>query len=156
MPIVVFLLTFCAMEFVAWWLHKYVMHGNLWDVHEDHHDPNHQGTFQKNDAFAIFFFFPSFFSLLFGSLYQNHILSGFGYGIMAYGAAYFLVHEVLIHRRLKWIKSSNFYFDALVSAHKKHHAVHGKEGASNFGMLWVSFADLKQAYTRRRKRALTE
>lgn len=133
----IFLATFLGMEFVAWFLHKYVMHGFLWSLHEDHHDPNHQGLFQKNDAFAFFFFAPSFLSILFGSIYQNANLQAFGYGIMAYGAAYFCVHEIVIHRRLKWFKSSGFYLNALVAAHKKHHSTQRKEGASNFGMLMI-------------------
>jgi beta-carotene 3-hydroxylase len=102
----IFFTTFLAMELVAWFLHKYVMHGFLWSVHEDHHDPHHKGTFQKNDSFALFFFFPSFFSLLFGAIYGQPLLQAFGYGIMAYGAAYFIVHEVIIHRRMKFLKSN--------------------------------------------------
>lgn len=146
MIVAIFLLTFSFMEFAAWFLHKYVMHGFLWSLHQDHHDPAHQGLFQKNDAFAIFFFAPSFFSILFGSLYQNHYLSAFGYGIMAYGAAYFLVHEVIIHRRARWFKSKGFYLNALVVAHTKHHSVHTKEGASNFGMLVVNPEYFKRSW----------
>lgn len=148
----VFVSTFVTMEFVAWLLHKYVMHGWGWFLHADHHDPEHTGTFQKNDAFAFFFFLPSFLSILFGKINSNAELSAFGYGIMFYGIAYFAVHEVLIHRRLRFIKSSNFYFDALVAAHKKHHAVHTKEGTSNFGMLIVPFHYFVTAYRRRRNR----
>ena len=33
----VFLLSFCFMEFMAWFAHKYLMHGVLWFLHEDHH-----------------------------------------------------------------------------------------------------------------------
>ncbi|MEO0777155.1 MAG: fatty acid hydroxylase, partial [Bacteroidota bacterium] len=29
-----------GMEFAAWFTHKYVMHGFLWDWHEDHHQPH--------------------------------------------------------------------------------------------------------------------
>ncbi|MES2862928.1 MAG: beta-carotene hydroxylase, partial [Bacteroidota bacterium] len=35
--IVVFILTFFMMEFMAWFTHKYVMHGFLWNLHADHH-----------------------------------------------------------------------------------------------------------------------
>ena len=134
----IFVITFVGMEGAAWFLHKYVMHGFLWNLHEDHHDPSHKGIFQKNDSFAFFFFLPSFLSILFGKILGISDLSAFGFGIMAYGAAYFLVHEVVIHRRTKWFKSSGFYLNALVSAHKEHHSVCTKEGATNFGMLVVS------------------
>jgi hypothetical protein len=40
-------------EFVAWFMHKYVMHGFGWFLHEDHHRPRHK--LQKNDAYALFF-----------------------------------------------------------------------------------------------------
>ena len=35
--IIVFLTTFFFMEFMAWFTHKYVMHGFLWSLHKDHH-----------------------------------------------------------------------------------------------------------------------
>lgn len=35
--IAVFLATFFFMEFMAWFSHKYIMHGFLWVLHEDHH-----------------------------------------------------------------------------------------------------------------------
>lgn len=35
--ILIFLATFCFMEFMAWFTHKYVMHGFLWSLHKDHH-----------------------------------------------------------------------------------------------------------------------
>ena len=33
----VVVLTFLAMEGVAWLAHKYLMHGAMWYFHEDHH-----------------------------------------------------------------------------------------------------------------------
>ena len=40
--IFIVLLTFVFMEFVAWFSHKYIMHGFLWSLHKDHHikDPS--------------------------------------------------------------------------------------------------------------------
>ena len=37
--------TFIFMEFVAWFTHKYVMHGLLWILHRDHHQ-GHEGFFE--------------------------------------------------------------------------------------------------------------
>lgn len=148
----IFAATFLTMELVAWALHKYVMHGFLWWLHRDHHDPHHTATFQRNDAFAFFFFAPSFLSILFGAILRDPELSAFGFGIMAYGAAYFTVHEVIIHRRLTFLKARGFYLNALVSAHKKHHAKHGKEGGSHFGMLMIPPEEFTRAFTRARRR----
>ena len=40
------LTAFLFMEFAAWATHKYVMHGFLWYLHEDHHVPSDK-QFQK-------------------------------------------------------------------------------------------------------------
>ena len=43
-----------GMEFAAWFTHKYVMHGFLWDWHEDHHQPHlKEGFFEKNDHLLL-------------------------------------------------------------------------------------------------------
>jgi hypothetical protein len=53
--ILVFLATFTTMEFMAWFTHKYVMHGFLWNLHRDHHHKDHKSWFERNDAFFIFY-----------------------------------------------------------------------------------------------------
>ena len=83
-----FILAFVFMEWAAWALHKYVMHGFLWSLHEDHHIINKEKTFQKNDYFAVFFAVPSFLSILFGTLYEILWLEGAGFGVMLYGFVY--------------------------------------------------------------------
>ena len=129
--------TFCLMEGVAWLTHKYVMHNLLWNLHEDHHQPK-PGFFEKNDAFFLIFAVPCFFSLLFGFMYKIYWLEAIGFGVMAYGFSYFLVHEVIIHQRFKWFtRSSNTYISAVRWAHKMHHKHPGKEDGEAFGMLYV-------------------
>ena len=54
----IIILAFIMMEITAWATHKYVMHGFLWSLHEDHHKPV-DATFQKNDSFALIFAIPS-------------------------------------------------------------------------------------------------
>lgn len=133
----VFLFTFVWMEWAAWALHKYVMHGFLWVLHEDHHVENKTRKWQYNDFFAFFFAVPSFLLILFGTYWLSFTYAAVGYGILAYGIVYFTVHEVIIHRRLKFMKATNWYTKALVVAHTHHHLVETKEGAYNFGMLIV-------------------
>ncbi len=131
-------ITFWMMEFVAWFLHKYIMHGPLWVLHYDHHTPNPNRSYQYNDFFALFFAVPSFFMILLNSIYNLPMIGAIGFGIMAYGIAYFFVHEIIIHRRWKLFKfKSNWYTIGVNSAHKIHHSIQGKEGCSNFGMLIV-------------------
>lgn len=152
--IFVFLATFLFMEFVAWFLHKYVMHGFLWVLHRDHHQVDHLKNYQLNDAFAVFFAVPSFFSILFDSLWQIPLLGAFGYGVMAYGFIYFTIHEVVIHRRWKFFHvRNNWYVEALNVAHKVHHAKLEREEGENFGMLIVPFIYYRQAIARTKHNA---
>ena len=51
--------TYLAMEVATWLTHKYVMHGFLWVLHEDHHQPKYQHAFEKNDAFFVIGAIPS-------------------------------------------------------------------------------------------------
>ena len=43
------------MEFMAWFSHKYIMHGFLWSIHKDHHIKDHKSWFERNDLFFIFY-----------------------------------------------------------------------------------------------------
>ena len=142
MSIIVFILvtlgTFLAMEGVTWLTHKFVMHGFLWYLHEDHHQPKYQGLFEKNDAFFVIFAVPSIALFYFGVNPELNYLFFIGLGIMLYGSAYFLIHDVLIHQRFKWFKNTkNKYLVGLRKAHKIHHKHLGKEHGECFGMLYV-------------------
>ena len=50
--------TFLFMEAVAWFTHKYVMHGFLWIWHRSHHQV-HNHALERNDLFALVFSIPS-------------------------------------------------------------------------------------------------
>ena len=56
---VITLITFLIMECVTWLTHKFVMHGFLWYLHEDHHQPKYKSVFEKNDLFFVIFAVPS-------------------------------------------------------------------------------------------------
>ncbi len=142
----VVLSVFVVMETVAWFTHKYVMHGFLWVLHEDHHRP-HTHFFEKNDLFFLIFAVPSATCLMMGTLFHVPLLLAIGLGIMLYGICYFLVHDVLIHRRFKFLDNlQNPYFMALRKAHKIHHKNQEKEEAACFGMLLVPLRFYKEAY----------
>lgn len=100
----IIVVTFIIMEFVAWFTHKYIMHGFLWVLHKDHHQKE-PGFFEKNDAFFVIFAVPSITLFAFGAEYSSYLLVSIGLGILMYGIAYFFVHEVFIHKRLKWFKN---------------------------------------------------
>lgn len=128
------------MEFVAWFAHKYLMHGALWSWHADHHDPKlHDGFFEKNDRFFLVFAIPSAACYILGlSIQMLFPLLFIGIGISIYGVIYFLIHDVYIHRRFKWFKHlDNPYSRAILRAHGSHHSIKDKEGATSFGLLII-------------------
>lgn len=132
------LATFCIMEGITWLTHRYVMHGFLWYLHEDHHQKG-PGFFEKNDAFFIIFAIPSWLCIMLGSMNQVYWVVSIGAGIALYGFAYFLVHEIIIHQRFKlFTRSNNRYIKAIRWAHKMHHKHLGKEEGESFGMLIVA------------------
>ena len=133
--IAILVTVFIAMEGITWLTHRYVMHGFLWFLHEDHHQKR-PGFFEKNDAFFVIFAIPSFLCILFGTLDKIYWLQALGFGVMAYGFAYFLVHDVIIHQRFRWLtRSNNLYVRTIRWAHKMHHKHIGKEDGESFGML---------------------
>ena len=131
------LATFVVMEGITWLTHKYVMHGFLWYLHEDHHKKG-PGFFEKNDAFFLIFSIPSWMSIYIGVTKHIYWLAAIGFGIALYGFAYFLVHDVIIHQRIKiFSRSNSLYVKAIRWAHKMHHKHLDKEEGESFGMLLV-------------------
>jgi beta-carotene 3-hydroxylase len=129
-------LGFAAMEFSGWFIHKYLMHGPLWMIHKTHHQPS-KTFFELNDLF----------SLLFGSVAVVLIFKGvdtldyrfwMGIGISLYGVLYFVLHDVLVHRRLKWFdRPKNTFLKGIFKAHQAHHKTNQKEDAVSFGLFVV-------------------
>ena len=69
-----------------------------------------------------------------------------GLGILAYGIAYFSVHDIFIHQRFKIFRNANStYAKGIRRAHKMHHKHIGKEDGENFGMLFVPFKYFKKS-----------
>lgn len=132
------LVTFCLMEGVTWLTHRYVMHGFLWYLHEDHHKKG-PGFVERNDAFFVIFAIPSWLSIMLGSIYHVWWVVSIGAGVAMYGLAYFIVHEIIIHQRIKLLgRMNNRYIRAIRWAHKMHHKHLGKEKGESFGMLIVA------------------
>jgi len=134
------LITILSMEFVAWFAHKYIMHGLLWSWHLDHHQPHHKhGFFEKNDLFFLVFAVPSATSYIIGTSTPAFWLFFVGLGISIYGLIYFLIHDVYIHQRFKWFRQlDNKYSRAILRAHGDHHSKQSKENCESFGLLIVN------------------
>ncbi len=142
------LITTVLMEGVAWGMHKYVMHGLFWNLHEDHHvRDNHDSFLERNDSFFVFFAIISITAFSLWSIFGWQISLGVGIGVFIYGVIYFVIHDLFIHQRIKiWKKTKNPYLLALRRAHKIHHKHLGKHDGECFGMLWVPMKYYKGEY----------
>jgi beta-carotene 3-hydroxylase len=103
--IIVFITTFLFMEFMAWFSHKYIMHGFMWYFHADHHKKDHTSWFERNDAFFIIY---AVISIGFFLLWQLNILNiglAIGLGIFVYGVSYFIVHDILFINDLNYLET---------------------------------------------------
>jgi beta-carotene 3-hydroxylase len=146
--IAVFIVTFFGMEWVGWLTHRYIMHGPLWFLHADHHDPKYEHPLQKNDLFIILFSLPGILLIYFGvqSGLDSPLLWA-GIGVSVYGVAYFFVHEGVIHRRIRTIPTAHHpYFVALRRAHGAHHGSRDRTGGVCFGMLCVPLRYFRDAW----------
>lgn len=139
---------FAFMEFVAWSNHKFVMHGFLWRWHADHHINDHkknasqtelyQPGFEKNDYFFLVYAIPAIIMLILGLFLHVHYLIAIGIGISLYGLTYFMLHDVMIHQRLKipfLINTKNNYLKAVIRAHLAHHRGKNIRDFDNYGLL---------------------
>ena len=136
--VLIFFVAFLSMEGVAWFTHKYIMHGFCWSLHHDHHHKEQPGYLERNDFFFLIFAIPGIACLAEGTYGYLHFFTFIGSGITLYGACYFFVHDLFIHQRLKVLRNSNnWYLKAIRRAHKMHHKHVGKNDGECFGMLWV-------------------
>lgn len=143
--ILIFLATFSIMEFMAWFTHKYIMHGFLWVLHKDHHKKDHDSWFERNDFFFLFYAVVSITCFYLGGVEGIWYCLPIGFGILAYGIAYFIVHDIFIHRRFNLFqKANNWYARGVRRAHKIHHKHLGKKDSECFGMLFVPFKYFKK------------
>jgi len=139
---------FLFMEFMAWFTHKYVMHGFLWILHKDHHIRDGR-KFEWNDLFAFMFAVPSFL------LIYNGVADGYDYrfylgaGIALYGFAYFMFHDVFVHHRLPLLKKlSNRYLRATITAHLDHHK---PNAYYNYGFLVAPWKYYREEWSKSKK-----
>ena len=129
---------FFFMEAVAWFTHKYIMHGFLWSWHRSHHTIR-KGLFEKNDLFAIVFSLPAIVCIVTGSLFsQVGFLMYIGFGITGYGIFYVLFHDIIVHRRIKIkFNATSRYMKRIMNAHYVHHQKHTKEDCEAFGFMYA-------------------
>jgi beta-carotene 3-hydroxylase len=126
------LVAFAVMEPVTAATHRFVMHRVGAALHRSHHRPTHDG-WERNDAYPVMFAAVVCAGLWLG--FHDPSLAALvpiGAGITAYGAAYAVVHDVYIHRRLRWFGDRRLaVLERLAAAHELHH----RFGGAPYGML---------------------
>jgi beta-carotene 3-hydroxylase len=149
--------TFLFWEFVAWFTHKYIMHGVLWSWHRSHHTV-HDQSLEKNDLFALVFSLPSIVMFYYFSLITyNPYMLAVATGIFLYGLFYFIFHDVIVHQRLRWRPSrKSKYLQRMIHAHYIHHSKHTKDGCEAFGFLYAPKKYEPRQFVFRKKRTETQ
>jgi beta-carotene 3-hydroxylase len=115
------------MELWAAMLHGRVWHGLLWRVHRSHHRPRRLGErWEANDALSVLHAPIAIALILYGCVGPQGFLReaafGVGLGMTAFGFAYLVVHDGLVHGRLpvQWLLRIR-YFANVRDAHLAHH-----------------------------------
>lgn len=149
--------TFLFWEFVAWFTHKFIMHGMLWSWHKSHHTV-HNHSLEKNDLFALVFSLPSIGLLYyFTQVNYNPYLISVGIGIFCYGLFYLIFHDIIVHQRLKWKpEKKSRYLQRMIHAHYIHHSKHTKDGCEAFGFLFAPRKYEAKKFTFRSERSQTQ
>jgi beta-carotene 3-hydroxylase len=141
------LFAFLFMEFVAWSNHKYIMHGFLWRWHADHHRKDHTADlpeqtedkrFEKNDLFFLVYALPAIVLMIIGLMISAYSLVYISIGITLYGFTYFVIHDIIIHKRIHipFLQNrQNSFIRSIVKAHRAHHWPKNRSDFNNFGLL---------------------
>lgn len=138
-PVVVVVVTFVVMEPVTYAAHRWLMHGVGMAWHRSHHArwrrpelPPAEPFFERNDLFPVCFAATTVtvFTLALNVPVAAPALP-VAIGVTMYGAAYAFVHDVYIHRRVRWFGWRTPALDRLADAHDLHH----RFGGEPYGML---------------------
>lgn len=152
--LLLFFATIAFMEGVAYVVHRWVMHGPGWFLHESHHRPR-TGNWELNDLYFVIFAIPSIALLIGGtSGAWPAWCTWVGAGIAGYGAIYLGFHDMIVHRRIEtgYVPRSS-YMKRIVQAHRLHHVVETKHGTVSFGFIYAPRPEALKAELKRRERA---
>lgn len=130
-PVLAAAAAFLVMEPVTALSHRVVFHGPGTILHRSHHRPASRG-WEANDLFPVIFAAATIAVMAIGALQPRlSILIAIGAGVTAYGAAYLIVHDLYIHRRLAVLPEHVQWLEPLREAHRIHHLYN----AAPYGML---------------------
>lgn len=144
---------FVAMEVASYVLHRWLLHGVLWQMHRTHHDPahGHGDGFEWNDLFSLTFAALSIGLIWVGRTAPLGTAFPIGVGIAVYGVLYFVLHDLYAHGRLGRMTTQNPAAQSVKRAHGRHHQSLEKRGQEPYGLFlfppWMG-----RRFERRRER----
>jgi len=122
---------FLVMEPVTALAHRLIFHGFGYGIHKSHHSPR-EGPFEKNDFYPLISACITMTIIALGVFHSSFwYLIPVGFGMTLYGVAYFMIHDVAIHRRIKGIEIPPSWYRWHYRAHVFHHAF----GAEPYGFV---------------------
>ena len=134
--VLIAILAFVLMEPFTYCAHRWVMHGLAKFLHESHHRNAARAVpalLEANDFFPVIL--AAGVNILLALGFNQPSLGALVptcVGITAYGFAYFIVHDVYIHRRLRLFGNKKVaLLERLAVAHRRHHQFNGEP----YGML---------------------
>ena len=132
LAVLVAVVAFVVMEPVTALTNRFVMHGIGRSLHRSHHEPHGSGL-ERNDWFPVMFAAVVMVGMWVGFNVDGlAALVPIGIGVTLYGAAYALVHDGWIHRRVAWFGGRRIdVLDRLADAHMIHH----RDNGAPYGML---------------------
>ncbi|MFP5376472.1 MAG: sterol desaturase family protein [Acidimicrobiia bacterium] len=123
---------FLGMELLVYVSHRFLMHGPGMPIHKSHHQRRPQPGFELNDVYPLIGSTVAMAGFALGLNVEGLApLLPMAVGLTLYGAAYFFVHDVYIHRRLPWFEAELGICERLKAAHRVHHLW----GGEPYGML---------------------
>jgi beta-carotene 3-hydroxylase len=120
-----------VMEPLTTLAHRLVFHGFAMGWHRSHHLPPRR-RLEANDLFPVVFSVVTVAVLSVGVYVgAGSVLVPIGIGVTAYGAAYLVVHDLVIHRRVPRLAVPDRVGRRLRQAHNVHHLF----GQAPYGFL---------------------
>jgi beta-carotene 3-hydroxylase len=130
--LLVFTLSAVLMEPISAAIHRYVGHGPGWVIHRSHHDGPVTGL-EANDVI------PAVSAAATIGMFATAIrcpsrrwMYPVASGITAYGAAYFVVHDLYTHRRIAVLPGHVAALERFRLRHLEHHRLH----RDHWGIFW--------------------
>jgi beta-carotene 3-hydroxylase len=146
LAVVLVLIGFLGMELVTYVVHRFVMHGVLERLHVSHHRNAAaefaKKSFEPNDMFPLAFSVVVLAAMWVGfNVPSMQWLVPLFVGVTVYGVVYTVIHDGVIHGRVRWMKrlttdKTNDVRTGIAESLSLAHRAHHRTNAEPYGMLF--------------------